>query len=229
MSLWQSYAAASLIRHQSCSVGRHRALDAPAKRARESLRQRAGRRRYHCGMEAIRHLAYCGRCGAAASGQPDIPGGPFRCAACGFTLFFNAAGAVAAIILQRDGRALFVRRANDPAKGKLGLPGGFVDPGENAEEALVREVREEVGLELRDVQYLNSHANRYLFAGVTYHTVDLFYTARADEPERAAPLDAVAAIQWLDPITVPLDDIAFDSMRAALAALRERHRGREAE
>ena len=173
-------------------------------------------------MEAIRHLAYCGRCGAAAGGQAENPGGPFRCGACGFTLFFNAAGAVGAVILRPDGRCLFVRRSKEPARGKLGLPGGFVDPGENAEQALVREVREEVGLDLRDLEYLNSHANRYLFAGVTYHTVDLFYRGRADEPERAAPLDAVEAVEWLDPRTVPPEEIAFDSMRAALGVLRER-------
>ncbi len=178
-------------------------------------------------MEAIRQLAYCGRCGAAASGQPDNPGGPFRCAACGFTLFLNVAAAVGVIILREDGRALFVRRAQDPAKGKRGMPGGFVDAGENAEQALTREVREEVGLELRDVQYLTSHANLYLFAGVTYHTLDLFYTGRADEPDRAAPLDAVEAVEWLDPFTVSLEEIAFDSMRAALEVLRHRHRKQE--
>lgn len=180
----------------------------------------AGSAGYDRRMEAIRHLAYCGHCGAEAPGQPDRPGGPFRCAACGFTLFFNAAGAVGAIIRRPDGRALFIRRALEPARGKLGLPGGFVDPGENAEEALVREVREEVGLEVRNLQYLNSHANRYLFDGVTYHTLDLFYTGHVDEPDQAAPLDAVAAVEWLDPITVPLDEIAFDSMRAALRVLR---------
>jgi NAD+ diphosphatase len=171
-------------------------------------------------MDAIRQLAYCGRCGAPAPGQPDTRVGPFQCARCGFTLFFNAAAAVAAIIRRADGCALFVRRAKDPAKGKLGLPGGFVDPGENAEEALVREVREEVGLRVRGLRYLASFANRYLFAGVTYHTLDLFYTGEVDEPDRAVALDAVAAVEWLDPATVALEEIAFDSMRAALTRLR---------
>jgi ADP-ribose pyrophosphatase YjhB (NUDIX family) len=175
-------------------------------------------------MEAIRQLAYCGRCGAPAPGQSDNLGGPFRCMACGFTLYFNAAGAVGAILLRSDGRALFVRRAKDPGRGKLGLPGGFVDPGENAEEALVREVREEVGLEIRSLHYLNSHANRYLYAGVTYHTLDLFFTAHSDTTDEAAALDAVDAIEWLDPMTVPFDEIAFDSMRAALRAFRAAYR-----
>ena len=176
-------------------------------------------------MEAIRHLAYCGRCGAQAPGQTDERGGPFRCGACGFTLFFNAAGAVAAVIRRPDGAVLFVRREKDPAKGTLGLPGGFIDPGESAEEALSREIREEVGLDLRDVQYLCSHANRYLFSGVTYHTVDLFYTAQADDSHQAKALDAVAAVEWLHPAAVPAEEIAFESMRAALRVLSEKRGG----
>jgi ADP-ribose pyrophosphatase YjhB (NUDIX family) len=171
-------------------------------------------------MEAIRHLAFCGSCGAAATEKIANAGGPFRCAVCGFTLYFNAASAVAAVIVREDGRALFVRRAKDPAKGALGMPGGFVDMGENAEQALAREVLEEVGLELTDVRYLSSHANRYVFAGVTYDTVDLFYTARAIDAGRAVPLDAVDAIEWLDPLTVPPEEIAFESMRAALEVFR---------
>jgi ADP-ribose pyrophosphatase YjhB (NUDIX family) len=173
-------------------------------------------------MEAIRHLAHCARCGARATDRVDSPGGPFRCAACDFTLYFNAAAAVAGIVRRDDGLAIFVRRSKDPGRGMLGMPGGFVDMGENAEEALAREVREEVGLELADVGYLGSHANRYEYAGITYHTVDLFYTARAKQPEKAAALDAVDAIEWLDPMTVPLEEIAFDSMRAALGVLRAR-------
>jgi ADP-ribose pyrophosphatase YjhB (NUDIX family) len=173
-------------------------------------------------MEAIRHLVYCGSCGARSASSATDPGGPFRCATCGFTLFFNSASAVAAIIERPDGRALFVRRAKDPGKGKLGMPGGFVDAGESGEQALLREVREEVGLELKELRYLTSHANRYFYAGVTYHTLDLFYTGRADDPDAAAALDAVDAIEWLDPRTVALEEIAFDSMRAALRVLRKR-------
>jgi ADP-ribose pyrophosphatase YjhB (NUDIX family) len=171
-------------------------------------------------MEAIRHLAFCASCGTKAGSVGTDPGGPFRCAACGFTLFFNSASAVAAIIERTDGRALFIRRAKDPGQGKLGMPGGFVDAGESGEQALVREVKEEVGLDLKDVRYLSSHANRYFYAGVTYHTLDLFYTGRVDDPDAAAALDAVDAIAWIDPRTVPLDEIAFDSMKAALEVFR---------
>jgi ADP-ribose pyrophosphatase YjhB (NUDIX family) len=170
-------------------------------------------------MEILRHFAYCPGCGASATPAEPLTG-PFRCGACGFTLFFNAAAAVAALILRSDGYALFIRRAKDPGKGKLGLPGGFVDPGEDAETALAREVREEVGLELTALHYLSSHANRYLYAGVTYTTLDLFYLASARSPDGVRALDAVESVEWLDPETVDRNEIAFDSMRAALDVYR---------
>jgi ADP-ribose pyrophosphatase YjhB (NUDIX family) len=172
-------------------------------------------------MEAIRHFRHCPRCGADAVARADVsPGGPFRCETCGFTLFFNAAAAAAALMLRDDGRALFIRRAKDPGRGQLGMPGGFVDPGEDVESALRREVREEVGLDVEELRYLTSHANRYVYAGVTYHTVDLFYMADVPHPDRAGALDAVESVAWFDPLTVSLDTIAFDSMRHALEHYR---------
>ena len=75
--------------------------------------------------EAFRH---CPKCGSARPG----PAGdnPFRCPACGFTLFFNPTVAAAGFLFDAAGRALLIRREKEPAKGKLAIPGGFVDAGE---------------------------------------------------------------------------------------------------
>jgi NAD+ diphosphatase len=173
-------------------------------------------------MEAPRLFSHCPRCGHAQRPADDVrPDGPFRCAACDFTLFFNPAGAVAAILLRRDGHALFIRRAKEPGKGKLAMAGGFVDPGESAEAALARELHEETGLEARDFRYLGSYPNQYHYQGVTYHTLDLFFVAHTDAPERAGALDDVEGVLWLDPSDVQMEDLAFDSMRQALREYRE--------
>jgi len=173
-------------------------------------------------LEPWRQCSSCPRCGSRVESGPAERANPFRCAACGFVLFFNAASAVAGLMVDADGRMLFIRRERDPARGKLGMPGGFVDPGESAEEALRREVREEVGLEVREVRYLASFANHYPYAGVTYPTLDLFFTCAAEDASRARALDAVAAIEWHEPSSVDPAEIAFDSMRAALRAYLRR-------
>lgn len=69
---------------------------------------------------------------------------------------------------------LVVRRAKDPAKGTLDLPGGFVDLHESAEEAVRREVKEETGLDVKSSRYLFSIPNIYLYSGFEVHTEDLF-------------------------------------------------------
>lgn len=162
---------------------------------------------------------FCPRCGVARTAPTATPE-PFRCAACGFVFFFNPAVAVAALVLRDDGQALFIRRAKEPAKGRLALVGGFVDPGESAEEALRREVREEVRLELDDLRFLSSRPNDYPYQGTIYPVVDLVFVARARDPHQAAALDGVASLEWQDPRAVALDDLAFASMRDAVARYR---------
>jgi ADP-ribose pyrophosphatase YjhB (NUDIX family) len=162
---------------------------------------------------------HCPRC-AARNAKP--PGGEaFDCAACGFRLYFNPAVAAAGFIQRTDGRVLMIRRSKEPAAGRLAPPGGFVDFGETAEDALVREVREETGLELRDIRYLASHPNRYPFRDVTYRILDLFFVARAVQPEAARPLDGVTEILWLDGAALRPEDMAFPSMAAALRVYQD--------
>ncbi len=109
------------------------------------------------------------------------------CTRCGFQFFFNSAAAVGVLLLQEN-RVLLTVRNRDPGRGMLDLPGGFVDPGEGAEEAACREIREELGLSLeREVlRYAGSGENLYQYGNVTYRTLDLFFSYEL--PEGAAEM-----------------------------------------
>ncbi len=170
-------------------------------------------------MQPIESFQFCPRCG---SPRPTDNRGqsPLVCNACAFTFYFNPTVAAAALAFDGEGRILLIVRAKDPGAGKLGVPGGFIDIGESAEDGLKREVREEVGLELEGVKFLASFPNSYFYREVTYPVVDLYFTALAVDPGTAKPLDAVAGIEWRLPRDIRDEEIAFTSMRAAIALLR---------
>jgi ADP-ribose pyrophosphatase YjhB (NUDIX family) len=164
-------------------------------------------------MHPASHFRHCPSCGI--SRIPELVQ-PVTCSACGFTLYLNTTCATAAFLVRPDGTVLFIRRAHEPAKGTLAIPGGFVDEGETAEDALRREFREEVGIEPGPLQFLCSHPNTYHYKRVTYPVLDFFFTARAGGDEQAMTLDGVAECHWLDPRTVNPAELAFPSMSFAL-------------
>jgi 8-oxo-dGTP diphosphatase len=55
---------------------------------------------------------------------------------------------VGGIVFDEHGRLLLIRRRNDPGSGLWSLPGGRVEPGESDETAVIRELREETGLDV---------------------------------------------------------------------------------
>ena len=57
-----------------------------------------------------------------------------------------------------NGKLVLIRRKNPPFQGHFALPGGFVEIGETVEEAVVREAKEETGLEIKNITYLTSLA-----------------------------------------------------------------------
>jgi len=65
-----------------------------------------------------------------------------------------------AIITYPDNRILLIKRNTPPFVGYWALPGGRMDPGENIEQTVVREVKEETGLESRIVGVVGEYVER---------------------------------------------------------------------
>lgn len=100
--------------------------------------------------------------------------------------------AVGAVVV-RDGRLLAVRRARPPAQGRWTLPGGRVEPGERVEAALVREVAEETGLQVRVDRLLGwtEHLDD------AHHFVILDFLAEPLGPGAPVAGDDAAAVAWM--------------------------------
>jgi len=95
---------------------------------------------------------YCGRCGAWA--EPFRGGWGRRCTGCAAE-HFPRVDPVVIMLAEHDGRVLLGRQHHYPPRRYSALA-GFVEPGESIEEAVARELREEAGIEVRDVVYFAS-------------------------------------------------------------------------
>ena len=141
------------------------------------------------------------------------------CDSCNFVFYQNTAAAVAAIVVCA-GEVLLVVRAHEPRAGKLDLPGGFVDNDETAEQALARELDEELGLKHVRPRYMVSFPNTYPFGGIDYKTVDLIYVVELDARPPLQAADDVAEIRWIPAASIRPEDLAFGSIRNALDYFR---------
>jgi ADP-ribose pyrophosphatase YjhB (NUDIX family) len=129
-----------------------------------------------------------GRCRVAspypAAVAPDSPRGPLPVQAC-----------VGAVVLDGQGRLLLVRRRNAPGRGLWSVPGGRVEPGETLPAAVVREVREETGLQVR----VGEQVGRVTIPGdgVVYDVAD-FVCTLADPSAVPVPGDDADAVAFAD-------------------------------
>jgi NAD+ diphosphatase len=95
---------------------------------------------------------FCGRCGArTGSGTERFSR---KCPECGALYFPRLSPA--AIVLVSRGEEVLLARSPHFAPGMYSALAGFVEPGESVEETVAREVREEVGIEVKDITYFGS-------------------------------------------------------------------------
>jgi ADP-ribose pyrophosphatase YjhB (NUDIX family) len=154
---------------------------------------------------------HCPRCGAPLAHDGDL-----HCPACGLVIYDNPAPTASALVL-RDGRLMLTRRARPPQEGLWDLPGGFVDPLELPEDAAVRELREETGLEISVERLLGFFLDTYGDDGVA--TLNVYYVASVVGGDEA-PADDVSEIGWFPLDSLPLGETAFPNGREAIERLR---------
>jgi NAD+ diphosphatase len=165
------------------------------------------------------HFKYCPRC--AARGNFDEKEKAFKCHSCGFHFFLNSSTAVTAIIFDWNERLLMVRRGIEPHYGKLDFPGGFVDPGESAEQAMIREIKEELDLVPDKISYWGSFPNEYLYSGTIVNTTDIVFKCIISDFSKLKHLDDVMDFEFVNVSEVDVKQLPFLSVQNIIKRLQD--------
>ncbi len=141
-------------------------------------------------MNFFEKFKYCPACGSPKFVKNNDKSK--RCESCGFIYYINPSAATAAFIRNSDGDVLVCRRANEPAKNTLDLPGGFSDLDETIEQCIMREIQEETGVTPKTLHFLFSLPNEYLYSGLIVPTMDMFFECPIDDGYQICANDDVS-------------------------------------
>lgn len=132
-------------------------------------------RRFH------EEFRFCPRCGAAYDGASFDPADSvYRCGGCRFAFYQNSIPS-ATVVVPRAGaphEVVLIVRENEPQKGLLSLPGGFLRYGEDPREGALREAREEAGVDVVVERLLYSTLIDYEYLGSRLWALELAFLAK---------------------------------------------------
>ena len=158
---------------------------------------------------------FCPVCGKEA--LKTVAKNKISCTNCGHEIYINPSIGGAALIFDDKGRLLVVKRSKEPAKGAWDLPGGFVEVRETVEEGIIREVREELNIEVEPKEYLFSIPNQYVYKNLERYPLDFFFKCsikdmsqlKVDESENSA-------YTFLAPSEIRYQDFGLSSIQQAI-------------
>jgi NADH pyrophosphatase NudC (nudix superfamily) len=158
----------------------------------------------------IKSFRFCPACGSSKVVKADFK--KIYCQDCQFNLYFNSSAAVAVILYNEKDEILIATRAREPGIDLLDLPGGFVDPFETAEAAAIREIKEELCIDIKDLKYITSGWNLYPYNMVEYQTVDIGFSCKIPSNTIMSIDPELQKIEWQHYKTINKSKIAFPSM-----------------
>ncbi len=137
---------------------------------------------------------FCGRCGTATA---PVPGERARrCPSCDLTAYPRVTPAIITLIERGD--KILLARGHAFLPARYGIVAGFVEPGESLEDAVRREAREEVGLELDRVEYFGSQPWPFP------HGIMIGFRAAALSDDLVIDETELAEAGWFDLDNLPL-------------------------
>jgi ADP-ribose pyrophosphatase YjhB (NUDIX family) len=158
---------------------------------------------------------FCPRCGAAAEHVGHGNERHLACAACGYVKYDNPLPTTIGLV-ESDGRLLLLRRADEPQRGWWDTVGGFVVAGESAEQAMLREAREEIGVAVTIEGLLGTYSSVYGDTGL--RTLGVAFRCRLPAGTEIRISEESTEHAWFAPDALP--PLAFADVQAAADAWR---------
>lgn len=140
------------------------------------------------------------------------------CKSCGKRFYINSSPTASAIPI-KDGKILLAKRAIKPNKGKYDFIGGFLNKGEGPEKGVVREAKEESGLDIKVINILGIYMDKYEHQGESINTINIYYIAHV-VGGKENPQDDVASLHWFSVDKLPTK-MAFNHQKKVLQDFRE--------
>jgi NAD+ diphosphatase len=144
-------------------------------------------------LEWERTHRFCGACGTPTDRVPGERA--FRCTGCGLSVYPRICPAMMVLITR--GRQLLLARGVSFPPGRYSALAGFLEAGESIEDAIHREVREEVGVEVHGLRYFGSQSWPFP------NSLMIAFTAEWKAGDIVADTSEIADARWFDLDALP--------------------------
>lgn len=134
-------------------------------------------------MRDLDVFEFCPKCGGKCT--KFLERGYLKCRECEYIFYVTPNPSVGGLILNEEDKILLIKRKNNPHKGALDIPAGFTERSETLEQALKREMLEEVGLSNFNFEYFNSTAGDYEYLGVVKQFICANFVIRINSTEHS--------------------------------------------
>ena len=166
-------------------------------------------------MNILEAYKFCPICGKPALERKSSHS--LVCNNCGHSVYLNPTIGAVALITDDQNQVLFVRRSKEPAKGKWHLPGGFTEVGETIENAVAREVKEELNLDVEVQEYLFSIPNRYEYKEIEKYPLDFFFKCKiVNISTLNVDLSENSEYAFLSADEIKMEDIGLPSIKEGI-------------
>lgn len=155
--------------------------------------------------------SFCPNCGSDA--LKKINQQQQHCQKCKKNHYFNQRPCIGAFIIENN-NILLARRNMDPYNGWWDIPGGFMNIDETPQQAIIREVKEEIGLDITVTRLINFYPDVYDYKNVFIPTLNMYFLCTIKDNKEIKLSEEMKDFKWFPLKELP-SNIAFKNAREA--------------